>query len=354
LTAKLEASLSKAAEETADPTPYALQAAAVAAANAAREAVPSQAKSPRNPAAQQPAKPKSPERAVQKPAAQQKVSYPASEPVSPLLAGLIGMLLGALFATILFSGRRILDSLRKQEWTGEDASATFNAFDTTDTLDVNVRDAALTSSDPDITQQGTAPVNQYDDLDPEELKPARQYLTDELAAASPFGTIEVEFSELNAMQGKTLGFDLSEALSDTPEQPKLGESPRINLEGLGNNFDLNRELREMLEEFAPEERSAAANSSAETSLSTTDIDYDLEDTGEVTQPRLDEQTGAHDEQDSYESEAAQTVAIKPFSMGLDLDLGLHNPQQPLDELDFSLDEEIDQAAAQKDSDDTRD
>ena len=193
-----------------------------------------------------------------------------------------------------------------------------------------------------------------DDLDPEELKPARQYLTDELAAASPFGTIEVEFSELNAMQGKTLGFDLSEALSDTTEQPKLGESPRINLEGLGSNFDLNRELREMLEEFAPEEQSAAANSSAETSLSATDIDYDLEDTGEVTQPRLDEQTGAHDEQDSYESEATRTVAIKPFSMGLDLDLGLHNPQQPLDELDFSLDEEIDQAAAQKDSDDTRD
>jgi hypothetical protein len=339
------------------PMPYALQAAALAAANSANDAPPAapvrnQTTSATTDSSQ---RTDAKQRAVTPAkAGPQTISYPMGEPTSPLIAGLIGMLLGALFATLLFSARRIIDSFKRDAWNEEEATEQFNAFDTTDTLDAYELElpAAQRASAAPLTASQEVDVDLGDAYADVTVTPLD---TDEYPVASPFGTIEVEFSELDALAGKTLGFDLSEALSNpgnTAEQPKLGESPRINLEGLGSNFDLNRELEEMLEEFGPDDADAENIATAPDSQpdNICAVDVDLEDTGEVTQPRFDEMTSDSElfnasqtqltaVDGALQPEAERTLAIKPFSLGLDLDLSLNNPDAADDDVDFSFDAE---------------
>lgn len=339
------------ADDEAEPVQFALQAAALAAANEAAAApvaatAPAPAPQPAEPAVPQPAERAAPQQAEAAPRAQSQatVSYPTVEPVSPLLAGIIGMLLGALFATLLFSARRIIDSLRRNEWSEAEATQQFDAFTETDTLDAYEHVEPVSAPLPDAED------SQHIDLGELSDTAVPRMNTDEFPV-SPFGTIEVEFSELDALAGKTLGFDLSEALGNTAEQPKLGESPRINLEGLGSNFDLNRELEEMLEEFEPDGADTVDVDVSELLVDheDTDVDLDVEEDGEETHPQLDEDTSSDQvfnvsqtmlaDGTNLEDAANQTLAIKPLSLGLDLDLGLNGQQDPDAELGFSLDAE---------------
>jgi len=316
--------------------------------------------------------------------ATQKASFPAAPPTSPLLAGLVGMLLGALLATLFLSGRRFFTRLKTQEWTDHSANDAVNAFETTDSVDQYLGEAD-TADNLFENIEDTA-----DQPQPEMTGSSLPLATDEMPE-SHFGTIEVEFSELDAKEGQTLGFDLADGLgADTVEQPQLGETPRINLEGLGNNVDLQSELQEMLQDFSDTEMAQVSGfddpAADTTELDATDVvpedPEDLEKTGEITHPDLAASTGletmrdlqslsdedaeaetgsdadpAHDDDiDTAETQenqqfAMETLAMKPFSLGLDLDLGNSENENSLGALDFNLDPETetaDQEDEQKD------
>jgi hypothetical protein len=339
------------ADSTAEPVPFALKAAALApVSEATAKPVDTETELSTAPELAAPVAPTPADQAAPRAEPQSTVSYPATEPVSPLLAGLIGMLLGALFATLLFSARRIVDSLRRNEWNEAEATQQFDTFTATDTLDAYEHVAPV--GQPFDEAEDSQHIELSETADDSLQLPRME--TDEFPAEpSPFGTIEVEFSELDALARKTLGFDLSEALGQTTEQPQLGESPRINLEGLGSNFDLNRELEEMLEEFGPQRQE---EDTVDVDLSElredhedTDVDIDLEEDAEITHPRLAEETGADaifnasqtslSEATDLEDEANKTLAIKSFALGLDLDLHLNGQEDANEELDFSFDAE---------------
>ena len=340
-------------------------------------------------------------------AADRRISFPANESANPLLAGLLGMLIGALFATLVINGRRILSSLRAPEWSDSSASGTaITAFDTTDTFeryDVTLDDAHAQASDQHCGDDDTAAYSNSQVATASGVSISMS--TDEIPAVNPEGTIEVHFSELDALEGKTLGFDLSEAIGgDTAEQPTLSESPRINLEGMGSNFDLQSELQEMLRDFnqsnaeidvsfdvedatddytadsgiglATESDAAeytetdnkyemtqpevstntiAPLTSDELEHTATDTDMDISEI--ATHPDIVRETGQETLRDlqtlSVEDDSAaaedtasstfNTLAIKPFSlgMGVDLDVDFSDDAGNSDGIDFSLDEETD-------------